>query len=206
MTHPTHGGKRDGAGRPAGSGRIDTSEPLTQTRIPVADKEAVIDFVIQRQARRLARTPSPAELARRNPGTVMLPAADAPRIGVPLFGSGVRAGFPSPADDYVDVVLDLNSYMVDDAPSTFMVRANGDSMTGAHIFNNDVLVVDKGRSPSSGDIVVASVEGEFTVKRLQMDRGRPVLRAENPAYPDIVPTYDQEMVIWGVVTGSLRKF
>ena len=67
-------------------------------------------------------------------GTVMLPAADAPRIGVPLFGSGVRAGFPSPADDYVDVVLDLNSYMVDDAPSTFMVRANGDSMTGAHIF------------------------------------------------------------------------
>lgn len=79
-------------------------------------------------------------------------------------------------------------------------------MTGAHVFDGDILVVDKSRTPSSGDIVVAAIEGEFTVKRLQRQGGRVILQAANPDYPDIVPSYEQELVIWGVVTGCVRRF
>lgn len=200
---PGRGGARTGAGRPAGSGRIDTSEPLTQIRVPVEDKEAVITLVKARQAARLA---SIEELAGQYPGEVLLPARLAPVPSMPLHAAGVRAGMPSPADDHVEDTLDLNHYLIDDAPSTFLVRAKGESMTGAHVFDGDILVVDKSRTPSSGDIVVAAIEGEFTVKRLQRQGGRVILQAANPDYPDIVPSYEQELVIWGVVTGCVRRF
>ena len=199
----SRGGHRPGAGRPAGTGRIDTSEPLIQIRVPVDDKDAVIALVKSRQT---ARQASPEELAARYPGQVLVPARLAPVLSVPLHAAGVRAGFPSPADDYVEVTLDLNHYLIDDAPATFLVRARGESMIGARIFDGDILVVDKGRTPSSGDIVVAAVEGEFTVKRLCRRGSQVILQADNPAFPDIVPTYEQELVIWGVVTGCVRRF
>lgn len=206
MSRKTHGGTRDGAGRPTGTGRFDPSEPLGRVSIPVVDKAAVIDFARKRQLHRLSVKMTPQQLAALHPGRILLPAADAPPASVSLYATGVRAGFPSPADDYLDDTLDLNAYMIEDGPSTFMVRVEGDSMTGAHIFEGDVLIVDKGRTPVHGDIVVAAVGGDFTVKRLEKIGGRFILKAENPAYPPIVPTYEQELVIWGVVTGSVRKF
>ncbi|WP_028536353.1 LexA family protein [Paludibacterium yongneupense] len=192
-----HGGSRPGAGRPAGSGRIQTGEALTQLRIPVADKSAVIDLVQRRQAQRLAAPPAPPH---------WLPAAAPHALHLPLFASGVRAGFPSPADDYVEDRIDLNSYLIEDGPATFMVRVEGDSMIGAGIFDGDLLVVDKGRTPVQFDIVVAALDGEFTVKRLDRRGGRIVLQAENPAFPPIIPSYEQEFMIWGVVTACVRKF
>ncbi len=206
MTTSKRGGARPGAGRPTGSGRIDTSEPLTQLRIPAIDKAAVIDFVSHRQARRKVESLSPAQLASCYPGQVLLPPAGANPVAIPLYSAGVRAGFPSPADDSVEDVLDLNSYLITDAPATFLVRAKGESMIGAHIFDGDIMVVDKSRTPVNGDIVVAALDGEFTVKRLRRHGGKITLQAENPAYPDITPTYEQELVIWGVVTGCVRKF
>lgn len=192
-----HGGPRPGAGRPAGSGRIQTDEALTQLRIPVVDKAAVIDLVQRRQAQRLAAQPALPH---------WLPASDAEPLHLPLFASGVRAGFPSPADDYVEDRIDLNRYLVEDGPATFMVRVEGESMIGAGIFDGDLLVVDKGRTPAHGDIVVAALDGEFTVKRLDRRGGRVVLLPENPAFSPIIPSYEQEFMIWGVVTACVRKF
>ncbi|MDN0084659.1 translesion error-prone DNA polymerase V autoproteolytic subunit [Crenobacter sp. SG2305] len=137
---------------------------------------------------------------------ILLPNPDAPRLALPLFASPVRCGFPSPADDYLDARLDLNQYLVEDVPATFMIRVQGDSMIGAHLVDGDVLVVDKGRQPCVGDIVVAAVDGEFTVKRLARRGSRFYLHPENPAYPPIVPADGQELLIWGVVVGSVRKF
>ncbi|MBP4049439.1 translesion error-prone DNA polymerase V autoproteolytic subunit [Chromobacterium violaceum] len=125
---------------------------------------------------------------------------------LPLALSPVRAGFPSPADDCMDASLNLQDYLVADPPATFMVRVQGDSMRDAGILDRDLLVVDKGLAPRHGDIVVAVVDGEFTVKRLHRKDGRCALLAANPAYPPIVPEDGQELQIWGVATACVRKW
>ncbi|MCD0494632.1 translesion error-prone DNA polymerase V autoproteolytic subunit [Chromobacterium violaceum] len=125
---------------------------------------------------------------------------------LPLALSPVRAGFPSPADDCMDASLNLQDYLVADPPATFMVRVQGDSMRDAGILDRDLLVVDKGLAPRHGDIVVAVVDGEFTVKRLHRKDGRCALLAANPAYPPIVPADGQELQIWGVATSCVRKW
>lgn len=106
----------------------------------------------------------------------------------------------------MDASIDLQAYLVSDPPATFMVRVAGDSMRDAGILEDDLLVVDKGLPPVHGDIVVATMDGEFTVKRLHGKNGRWMLLAENPAYPAIVPAAGQELQIWGVVTACVRKF
>jgi DNA polymerase V len=118
----------------------------------------------------------------------------------------VRAGFPSPADDHIEGLIDLNQYMVHDEPGTFMVRVAGDSMRDAAILPGDILVVERGLAPVDGNIVVAEIDGEFTVKELRREFGRVALFARNPAYPPILLREGQELVIFGVVTGLLRKF
>lgn len=125
---------------------------------------------------------------------------------LPLVLSPVRAGFPSPASDYLDDSIDLHDYLVADPPATFMVRVRGDSMEGAGIEEGDLLVVDKGLTAHHGDIVVAVVDGEFTVKRLHYRHGYCELMPENPAYLPIVMAEGQELQIWGVVTGCVKKF
>ncbi|MEO4030669.1 translesion error-prone DNA polymerase V autoproteolytic subunit [Chromobacterium vaccinii] len=125
---------------------------------------------------------------------------------LPLVLSPVRAGFPSPADDYLDDNINLHEYLVDDPPATFIVRVRGDSMIGAGIADGDLLVVDKGLAPAHGDIVVAVVDGEFTVKRLRRRGEACALVAENPAYPPIILQPGQELLAWGVVTGCVKKF
>ncbi|POZ61806.1 LexA family protein [Chromobacterium alticapitis] len=125
---------------------------------------------------------------------------------LPLFAHPVQAGFPSPAEDRMEAGIDLQAYLVTDPPATFLVRVAGDSMRDAGILEKDLLVVDKGLPPRHGDIVVAVVDGLFTVKRLHLKHGRCSLQAENPDYPPIVPAEGQELQIWGVVTACVRKF
>lgn len=118
----------------------------------------------------------------------------------PLFAQGVSAGFPSPAEDYIEGRLDLNELMVAHPAATFFVRVAGDSMIGAGIHHDDILVVDRSLEPVSGRVVIAEINGELTVKRLFKRDSRVRLLAENPAYPPIELSGEATCEIWGVVT------
>ena len=118
---------------------------------------------------------------------------------IPLFLSSVAAGFPSPADDYLDECLDLNEHLIQHPSATFLVRARGDSMIGAGIQTGDLLIVDKSLEPSDGDIVIVSVDGQFMVKRLRRNAGRPRLHAENDKFPQVEVSEESSVEIWGVV-------
>src|SRR3989338_6758465 len=104
-------------------------------------------------------------------------------LALPLYSSSVRAGFPSPADDYIEKHLDLNNYLIKHPAATFLVRAQGDSMLNAGIHDGDILVVDRSLEPGHGRIVIAALNGELTVKRLYRHQGEVKLVAENPEYP-----------------------
>jgi DNA polymerase V len=125
--------------------------------------------------------------------------------GLPAFLSGVEAGFPSPADDYVDKQLDLHELMVQHPAATFFVRVQGDSMCQAGIQSGDILVVDRSLEPVSGKVVIAVVNGEFTVKRMIIERGKVFLRPENEKYKQIQITPEVDFQVWGVVTYVIHK-
>ena len=116
-----------------------------------------------------------------------------------MFLSPVKAGFPSPADDYLEQPLDLNEHLIKHPAATFFVRVSGDSMIQAGIFNNDILIVDRSLAAVPNRIVVAVVNGEFTVKRLRRRAGRLLLCAENPAYSPLDVTGAADFEVWGVV-------
>ena len=121
----------------------------------------------------------------------------------PVFISKIAAGFPSPADDYVERRLDLNQHCIHHPEATFFLRVSGHSMTGAGIYDNDILVVDRSLKAAHGKIVVAILDGEFTVKRLSRGGGvggHPALLPENIDYPRIDIHDGQELEIWGVAT------
>ncbi len=124
---------------------------------------------------------------------------------IPLYCSKVPAGFPSPADDFIESHLDLNDFLIQHPAATFMVRAVGDSMINAGIFSDDILIVDRSITPESGMVIIAAIDGELTVKRLQLTADSMVLQAENPDYPNISISKEQETVIWGVVTNVIHK-
>jgi len=127
------------------------------------------------------------------------------KLALPLFQTGVQAGFPSPADDYIDKAIDLNELLIQHPAATFFVRVLGDSMQGAGIFSGDVLVVDRSLQASHNKIIVAVLGGEFTVKRLKIEGGQIHLAPENPAYP-ILPVKDgSDFQVWGVVTYVIHK-
>jgi len=123
-----------------------------------------------------------------------------------LLRNRVCAGFPSPAEDLGAQRIDLTKMLVVHAQATYFLRASGLSMIELGIFDNDILVVDRAIKPRHGHIVVAIVDGEFTVKLLYQRAGRIKLKAGNPTYPDIVPKEGQIMEIWGVVTSSIKQF
>ncbi|AEG00399.1 LexA family protein [Methylomonas methanica] len=135
---------------------------------------------------------------------VFKPAQRPVKYRLPLFAGKVSAGFPSPAADYVDKTLDLNDLLVQKPAATFFVRAQGESMLGAGIHPNDILVVDRSLKPMSGKIVICALNGELTVKRLVFDNQQWKLRAENPVYPDFMLTDELELVVWGVVTNVIH--
>lgn len=117
----------------------------------------------------------------------------------------VPAGFPSPAQVFVQGRIDLNKHLINDITSTFLVRVSGHSMVGAGISDGDELVVDRSITPADGNVVVAIVDGELTIKRLRLEHGRVRLVAENPEYPDVVIPELAELSIWGVVTRCLHR-
>ena len=128
------------------------------------------------------------------------------QIELPVFGSAVSAGFPSPAEDYVEGKLDLNEHLIPRPAATFMVRATGDSMTGVGIFSGDILVVDRSVQPKHGSIIIAVIDAELTVKRLYRRKGVVKLEAANPAYPSINVSDDMELWCWGVVTAAIQQY
>lgn len=113
----------------------------------------------------------------------------------------MSAGFPSPAADYAEEGLDLNEYLVRNKSATYIFTVRGDSMNGAGIESGDKVVVDRSLSAANDDIVVAVVNGEFTIKRLRKSRGSVSLYAENPIYPPITFADGSELQIWGVIVG-----
>ena len=124
----------------------------------------------------------------------------------PLTGSPVTAGFPSPAESYLESPLDLNQLLVRRPAATFFVRVAGDSMLGAGIHPGDILVVDRSLEPRHGAIVIACVDNEFTVKYLRSDGDAWQLEAANPAYPPLTFTEGMELKLFGVVTAVIHQF
>lgn len=165
----------------------------------------------------VSATPTPAVDRRSvpeglgaNPRLDLPPGAKRPAshhipLAIPLFAHSVHAGFPSPADDYVAESLDLNEYLIAHKEATYFLRATGQSMLGAGIHDGDLLVVDRSLIPRHRAVVIAVVDGEFTVKRLYKRAGRIGLLAENPDYPAIEFADGQELEIWGVVTSVIHR-
>jgi DNA polymerase V len=127
-------------------------------------------------------------------------------LPVSYFDLTVSAGFPSPAGDSEDLRLDLNDLLIRHPEATFFVRVWGDSMIQAGIHCGDILVVDRSLDPYDGAIVVAILNGEFTVKRIRFLGTTLKLVPENPAYPEILISADHDFQVWGVVSGVVRKF
>jgi DNA polymerase V len=123
-----------------------------------------------------------------------------------LIRNQVYAGFPSPAEDLGAQRIDLTQMLITHAQATYFLRARGNSMEGVGIFDNDILVVDRAVKPRHNHIVVAVVDGDFTVKQLYQRLGRIKLKAANPTFADIVPKEGQTLEVWGVVTSSIKQF
>ncbi len=188
-----HGGARSGAGRPKGSGKY--KEPTKAIRVPEGSITYIKEFLESYpDVTQLGSPPKKPQVSNIT------------RLEIPLFSSTVAAGFPSPAEDHVEDTLDLNEYMVQRPDSTFMLRVEGESMKNAGIMPNDILVVDRSLKATHKKIVIAAIDGELTVKRLYHRGGLVKLLPENPAYPEIELESEADLLIWGVVIGSFRRF
>lgn len=170
-----HGGSRPHAGRPKGLGKY-KGEETKPMRIPLSRINDVKNFLDEGLAYKL-----------------------------PLFGCSVRAGLPSPADDYIEMHLDLNNHLIAHPAATFFLKASGDSMINVGIADGDMLVVDKSLEVVHGKIVIAAINGELTVKRLSLTGGQTLLLPENNKYKPIIITEDIDLVIWGVVIHNIRS-
>jgi DNA polymerase V len=183
-TRITLNGSRKGiGGRPRG-------EPTTVVRIPVP---------VANLAKRLA-----SGNLRAGEINQFIDIDARTKLTVPLAGSTAACGFPSPAEDYLDRALDFNELLVINPAATFAVRLASGSMTGAGLFAGDIAIVDRSVTPYNGCIVVALLDGEFTVKRYHRRTGDIILKAENPNFPDITVDEERAFEIWGVVTKSIR--
>ena len=124
---------------------------------------------------------------------------------IPLYGDAVPAGFPSPADDYLDIDLNLHDYLVQHPSATFCVKAIGDSMVDAGIKSSDVMVIDRALTPKNNDIILAVIDGEFTVKRIKKNDDELYLIPANENYRPVKITEDMDFQVWGVVTFIIHK-
>ncbi len=136
---------------------------------------------------------------------ILKPANNGNPQELPFFKEGVSAGFPSPAEDFIEGSLSIDDLLIKHPNSTYLLRVVGDSMIRAGIYTGDILVVDRSVEPSENAIVIATIDGEFTVKRLKTISGVPCLVAENANYKPFVLKTGMELVIWGVVVGVIRK-
>lgn len=192
------GGKREGAGRKTGTGVYRESTEVI--RVPASQKSVIADFLQAYRRKQYLQGLDPVSL-------IELPKQEARAIYRPLFSSKVRAGFPSPADDHVEGRLDVTEYLIDQEDATFFVTIAGESMRDAGLLSGDKAIVDRSKQPSIGDIVLAVVDGEFTIKTLgKSKQNLPRLIPANSDFPIIEITEDTQFEIWGVVTGSFRKY
>ena len=134
-----------------------------------------------------------------------LSANDLPATFTKFFVEPVSVGFPSPANDYLESPIDLNQYLIKNGAATFLVRVSGDSMLDANIADQAILIVDRSLKPKHGSIVVASLDGDFICKRLQL-KPRLCLLPENPKYEPIYIQHGQDLDIMGTVTAAINKF
>ena len=175
-----HGGARRGAGRKAAF--LEVTKPV---RIPLSQIDAVRTFLHGRLFAEVSLTPMPVN-------------ADADTHLLPVFAAGVRAGFPSPADDHAEPGLNLNE-LLENPAATFCAWAEGDSMINLGILDGDLMIIDRSLEARHDDVVVADLNGAFTVKRLVQKAGGHFLIPANPDYPPIPITPGDDIRIWGVV-------
>lgn len=150
------------------------NEPTKAIRLPVSEIENILKFV-------------------RNKG-----------YRLPFYQDPVSAGFPSPAEDHIEEKLDLNDLLIKHPSATYFLKVSGNSMIKAGIHHNDILIVDRSLEPTNGKVVIASLNGELTVKRLRCDGKKVQLVAENDAYKPIEITGEEDLRIWGVVTNVIH--
>ncbi|KQT33974.1 LexA family transcriptional regulator [Methylophilus sp. Leaf414] len=200
----SRGGKRSGAGRKPGS--TTRLEETIVIRIPASQKPVVSNlmeaYATKQRLRQLKANLDAVEVFDQ-------PAEDLQALSLPLFQSKVPAGFPSPADDHVDKRLDPNEYLIDQADTTFFVTIQGESMIEVGLMPGDKAVIDKGKVAVVGDIVLAMVDGGFTIKTLAAQKdGSPKLLPANASgkYAPIIIQEPMQFQIWGVVIGSFRRF
>ena len=124
---------------------------------------------------------------------------------IPLVKETISAGFPSPAEDYIELGIDLNKYLIKNPISTFFLRVSGNSMNNAGIYNNDLLIIDRSINPNPGHIVVALIDGEFTLKRLIKEGNNYYLKAAKENYPAINLYEYIDIQIWGVAIYSIHE-
>jgi DNA polymerase V len=128
------------------------------------------------------------------------------RVEFPFYDVGIRAGFPSPADDFIELSIDINKEYIKNRDSTFFAKVKGHSMKNVGIFDGDLLIIDKSIAPQDNKIAICQVDGDFTVKRIKIEHDAVWLIAENEAYDPIKVTADNELIIWGIVVASIKKF
>ena len=184
-----HGGSRKGSGR---KGLY--NEPTKTVRVP---ESRVLEIKNYLSGSNNAKFNDVVSITLVNPSSVM---------SIPLASEKVAAGFPSPAQDYVEKTLDMNEHLIQNEAATFIVKVASLSMRDAGIDIDDELVVDRSIEAKHEDIVIALIDNEFTVKRLMLEADKRWLKAENPEYSDIHLKDGQEMIIWGVVTYVLKPF
>jgi len=127
-------------------------------------------------------------------------------LKLPFVVEGISAGFPSPADDFLDINIDLNKHLIKNPSTTFYGRVRGNSMMDAGIHDGDLLIIDKSLEPINNKVAVCFIDGEFTVKRIKIERDIIWLIAENKDYKPIKVTKDNDFIIWGIVTNVIKQF
>ena len=195
-----HGGLREGAGRKIGTGKF--GEPTSVLRVPLSQSAKIKDFLSAYQQKRMK-----VDIDRV--GEFEYPSIEMVPTPLPLYSSKVSAGLPSPADEHIEKRLDPSEFLIDRKDSTFFVTIQGYSMMDAGLLPGDKAVVDRSKLASVGDIVLAVLNGEFTIKTLSRHKsGAPRLLPANSTgeYSPIEITEDMQFEIWGVVTGSFRRF
>ena len=127
-------------------------------------------------------------------------------LSLPFVDAGIKAGFPSPADDFIELSIDLNKHLIKHKDTTFFATVKGHSMKNAGIYDGDLLIIDKSLEPQNDKIAICQIDGEFTVKRIKIEQNVVWLIAENEDFEPIKVTPDNELIIWGMVTASIKKF
>lgn len=194
---------RAGAGRKVGTGKF--GEPTMVVRVPESQVAIIKDFLVAYQRKKLAPDLPVLDAITE----FALPVLDAPIITLPLYSSKVSAGSPSPAQEHIEKRLDPSEFLIDQKDSTFFVTIQGYSMIDVGLLPNDKAVVDRSKIAVIGNIVLAVLDGEFTIKMLSRSKhGAVRLLPANSGgdYAPIEITEDMEFEIWGVVTGSFRRF